>query len=218
VAGPWDFACADAWLDAHHAELAVDDYCGLLTGYVQRLAERGRHAQGEDALRRGLRHYPEHPDLYQQHAELAELQGRMPQAIALLHRAIHLAGQQQKMTLPLRLKLASVATQGYPALARKMAEQAIEEAGALAPSPDMDAAQIGHWLAQAQAALAGVDAQEQHYAGAEARYLEMLQAHPLLLPHCRGWGSCICNWGASTRPSRCSSRYWLSTRHAVMRR
>jgi predicted Zn-dependent protease len=97
VAGPWDFACADAWLDAHHAELAVDDYCGLLTGYVQRLAERGRHAQGEDALRRGLRHYPEHPDLYQQHAELAELQGRMPQAIALLHRALHLAGQQQKM-------------------------------------------------------------------------------------------------------------------------
>jgi tetratricopeptide (TPR) repeat protein len=143
-----DFACADAWLDAHHAELAVDDYCGLLTGYVQRLAERGRHAQGEDALRRGLRHYPEHPDLYQQHAELAELQGRMPQAIALLHRALHLAGQQQKMTLPLRLKLASVATQSYPALARKMAELAIEEAGALAPSPDMDAAQIGHWLAR----------------------------------------------------------------------
>lgn len=183
-----DFACADAWLDAHHAELAVDDYCGLLTGYVQRLAERGHHAQGEDALRRGLRHYPEHPDLYQQHAELAELQGRMPQAIALLHRALHLAGQQQKMTLPLRLKLASVATQSYPALARKMAELAIEEAGALAPSPDMDAAQIGHWQAQAQAALAGVDAQEQHYAGAEARYLEILQAHPLLLPALQGLG------------------------------
>lgn len=183
-----DFARADAWLDAHHAELAVDDYCGLLTGYVQRLAERGRHAQGEDALRRGLRHYPDHPDLYQQHAELAELQGRLPQAIALLHRAIHLAGQQQKMTLPLRLKLASVATQSYPALARKMAELAIEEAGALASSSDMNAAQSGHWLAQAQAALAGVDVQEQHYAGAEARYLEVLQAHPLMLPALQGLG------------------------------
>lgn len=107
-----DFARADAWLDARHAELAEDDYCGLLTGYVQRLAERGRHAQAEDALRHGLRHYPEHPDLYLQHAELAELQGRIPHAIALLHRAINLAGQQQKITLPLRLKLASVASQG----------------------------------------------------------------------------------------------------------
>ncbi len=183
-----DFARADAWLDARHAELAEDDYCGLLTGYVQRLAERGRHAQAEDALRHGLRHYPEHPDLYLQHAELAELQGRIPHAIALLHRAINLAGQQQKITLPLRLKLASVATQGHPALARTMAEQALEEAGALTPSPDMDAAQIGHWLAQAQVALAGADAQEQRYAGAEARYIDVLQAHPQLLPALQGLG------------------------------
>ena len=183
-----DFASADAWLAAHHAELAVDDYCGLLTGYVQRLAERGRHAQAEDALRHGMRHYPEHPDLYLQHAELAELQGRKPHAIALLHHAINLAGQQQKMTLPLRLKLASVATHGHPALARNIAEQAIEEAGALTPSPDMDAAQIGHWLAQAQVALAGVDAQEQQYAGAEARYIDVLQTHPHLLPALQGLG------------------------------
>ncbi|MDU4353889.1 MAG: sulfotransferase [Phytobacter diazotrophicus] len=183
-----DFARADAWLDARHAELAEDDYCGLLTGYVQRLAERGRHAQAEDALRHGLRHYPEHPDLYLQHAELAELQGRIPHAIALLHRAINLAGQQQKITLPLRLKLASVATQGHPALARTMAEQALEEAGALTPSPDMDAAQIGHWLARAQVALAGADAQEQRYAGAEARYIDVLQAHPQLLPALQGLG------------------------------
>lgn len=183
-----DFARADAWLDARHAELAEDDYCGLLTGYVQRLAERGRHAQAEDALRHGLRHYPEHPDLYLQHAELAELQGRIPHAIALLHRAINLAGQQQKITLPLRLKLASVATQGHPALARTMAEQALEEAGAMTPSPDMDAAQIGHWLAQAQVALAGADAQEQRYAGAEARYIDVLQAHPQLLPALQGLG------------------------------
>lgn len=183
-----DFAHADAWLDSCHAELAQDDYCGLLTGYAQRLAERGRHAQAEDALRRGLRHYPEQPNLYQQQAELAELQGRLPQAMTLLHRAIHLAGQQQKLTLPLRLKLASVATQGYPELARKMAEEAIEEAGALTPSPAIDAVQIGQWQAQAQVALAGVDAQEQHYTGAEARYVEVLQAHPRLLTALQGLG------------------------------
>ncbi|MCU6665916.1 tetratricopeptide repeat-containing sulfotransferase family protein [Silvania hatchlandensis] len=183
-----DFARADVWLDSRHAELAEDDYCGLLTGYAQRLAERGHHAQAEDALRRGLQHYPEHPALYQQHAELAELQGRLPQAMTLLHRALHLAGQQQKMTLPLRLKLASVATQGHPALARQVAEQAIEEAGALTPSPEMDAAQIGHWLAQAQVALAGVDAREQHYIVAEARYVEVLQAHPQQVPALQGLG------------------------------
>lgn len=183
-----DLASADAWLDARHAELVEDDYCGLLTGYVQRLAERGRHAQAEDALCRGLRHYPEHSGLYQQHAELAELQGRMPQAMALLHRALHLAGQQQNKTLPLRLKLASLATQSHPALARKMAEQAIEEAGALTPSPAMDAAQIGQWLAQAQVTLAGVDTQEQHYTGAEARYVEVLQAYPQLVPALQGLG------------------------------
>lgn len=69
-----------------------------------------------------------------------------------------------------------------------MAEQALEEAGALTPSPDMDAAQIGHWLAQAQVALAGADAQEQRYAGAEARYIDVLQAHPQLLPALQGLG------------------------------
>lgn len=183
-----DNARAETWLESRHAELAEDDYCGLLTGYAQRLAERGRHAQAEDALRRGLGHYPEQPDLYQQQAELAELQGRLPQAISLLHRAIHLAGQQQNKTLPLRLKLASVATQGHPALARQMAEQAIEEAGALTPSSEMDAGQIGQWLAQAQVALAGADAQEQHYSGAEARYLEVLQAYPHLVPALQGLG------------------------------
>ncbi|MCU6667797.1 sulfotransferase [Enterobacteriaceae bacterium H4N4] len=183
-----DFARADAWLESCQTELAEDDYCGLLSGYAQRLAERGRHAQAEDALRRGLRHYPQQPNLYQQQAELAELQGRLPQAMTLLHRAIHLAGQQQKMTLPLRLKLARIATQGYPALARKMAEQAIEEAGALTPSPDVDAAQIDQWLAQAQVALAGADAQDQNYSGAEARYLEVLQAHPQLVLALQGLG------------------------------
>ncbi|WP_052246225.1 tetratricopeptide repeat-containing sulfotransferase family protein [Leclercia adecarboxylata] len=183
-----DVARADAWLEERHADLAEEDYCGLLTGYAQRLAERGRHAQAEDALRRGLGHYPEQPNLYQQHAELAELQGRLPQAIALLHRALYLAGQQQKMTLPLRLKLSSVATQGYPALARQMAEQAIEEAGGLTPSPAMDAAQIDQWLAQAQVTLAGVDVQELHYTRAEARYVKVLQAHPQLVLALQGLG------------------------------
>ena len=183
-----DFARADAWLESRQTELAEDDYCGLLSGYAKRLAERGRHAQAEDALRRGLRHYPQQPNLYQQQAELAELQGRLPQAMTLLHRAIHLAGQQQKMTLPLRLKLASIATQGYPALAREMAEQAIEEARALTPSADMDAAQTAEWLVQAQVTLAGVDTQDQNYSRAEARYLEVLQAHPRLVLALQGLG------------------------------
>lgn len=182
------FASADAWLEARQTTLSEDDYCGLLTSYAQRLAERGRHAQAEDALRRGLQHYPEHLGLHQQRAELAELQGHLNHAVVLLRRAIHLAGEQKKMALPLRLKLVNVATLGHPLLARKAAEQAIEEASALEPSPDIDAAQIGHWQAQAQVAMAGLDTQEQHYTEAEARYREVLQTHPRLLTALQGLG------------------------------
>ncbi|MGE6223972.1 sulfotransferase [Aeromonas media] len=172
------YAAADAWLDEQQITLDEEDYCGLLTGYAQRLAEGGRHAQAEDALCRGGRHYPEHPGLYQHRAELAELQGRTSQAIALLRRVIHLARQQQQPVLALRLKLVAVATQGHTALAREMATQTLEEAQALPPSDSMEGAPPSHWLAEAQVALAGVEAQEQRYAEAEARYSQVLQEHP----------------------------------------
>lgn len=183
-----DFASADAWLSAQLATLAEDDYCSLLTGYAQRLAERGHHAHADDALRCGLQHYPTHLGLYQQRAEVAEVQGRTPQAIALLRRAIHLAGQHQKPMLALRLKLVNVATQGHLALARKMAEQAIEEAEALMSFPGMGAAQASHWQSQAQVALAGVLTQEQRYAEAEASYRGVLQSDSRLQPALLGLG------------------------------
>lgn len=182
------FAAADAWLDAQQAVLEEDPWCDLLGGYALRLAERGRHAQAEDALRRGLRHYPEQLGLLQQLAQLATLQGRTPQAVALLRRALRFANQGQKPTLALRVKLASMATQNYPALAREMAQQAIEEAQALQPSKDVSPVQIAHGLAQAQVALAGVEAHEQQYVEAEARYREVLDAHPQLLIALQGLG------------------------------
>ncbi|AUY09040.1 MULTISPECIES: sulfotransferase family protein [Aeromonas] len=182
------YAAADAWLDEQQIALDEGDYCGLVRGYAQRLTERGRHAQAEDALCRGGRHYPEHLGLHQHRAELAELQGRSPQAIALLRRAIHLADQQQQPVLALRLKLVAVATQGQTALAREMATQALEEAQALPPSESLDGAPRSHWLAEAQVALAGVEAQEQQYAEAEARYGQVLQAHPQLVPALQGLG------------------------------
>lgn len=182
------FAAADAWLDEQQAALAEDDYCALLTGYAQRLAERGRHAQAEDALRRALRHYPAQQGLLQQLAQLATVQGRTPQAMALLRRALRLASQGQAPTLALRLKLVNIATPSHCALAREVAQQAIEEAQALQPSKELDPAQIAHWLAQAQVALAGVEAQEQQYAEAETRYREVLAAHPQLLIALQGLG------------------------------
>ncbi|MCK2085130.1 tetratricopeptide repeat protein [Aeromonas sp. 3925] len=182
------YAAADAWLDEQQTTLDEEDYCGLLTGYAQRLAEVGRHAQAEDALCRGGRHYPEHPGLHQHRAELAELQGRTSQAIALLHRAIHLARQQQKPALTLRLKLVAVATQGHTALAREMVTQALEEAQALPPSGCIDGMEHAHWVFEAQVALAGVDVQEQRYAEAEVRYCQVLQDHPQLVPALQGLG------------------------------
>lgn len=184
-----DFAAAEAWLDAQQAVLPEEPWCDLLGGYAQRLAERGRHAQAEDALRRGLQHYPAQLVLLQQLAQLATLQGRTPQAMALLRRALRLASQGQQPTVALRLKLASTATPSHPLLAREMAQQAIDEALALQSDKDIDAVQITHWQAQAQAALAGVDAQEQHYTAAEARYLAVLKDHPQLLAALQGLGS-----------------------------
>ncbi|WP_338890861.1 sulfotransferase [Aeromonas rivipollensis] len=183
------YVAADAWLDEQHILLDEEDYCGLLRGYAQRLAERGRHAQAEDALCRGGRHYPEHLGLHQHRAELAELQGRTSQAIALLRRAIHLAGQKQQPALALRLKLVAVATQGHTALAGEVATQVLEEVQALPPSGSIEGWQQPHWLVEAQVALAGVEAQEQLYAEAEARYRQVLQAHPQWVPALQGLGS-----------------------------
>lgn len=182
------FAAADAWLDQQQSELEEVPWCDLLGSYARRLAERGRHAQAEDALRRGLRHYPQQLHLHQQLAQLATLQGRSSQAIALLQRAIHLAGQQQQPVLALRLKLVAVATQGQTALAREMATQALEEAQALPPSERLDGAPRSHWLAEAQVALAGVEAQEQQYDEADARYSQVLQANPQQVPALLGLG------------------------------
>lgn len=182
------FAAADAWLDQQQSELEEVPWCDLLGSYARRLAERGRHAQAEDALRRGLRHYPQQQHLHQQLAQLATLQGRSSQAIALLQRAIHLAGQQQQPVLALRLKLVAVATQGQTGLAREMATQALEEAQALPPSERLDGAPRSHWLAEAQVALAGVEAQEQQYDEADARYSQVLQAHPQQVPALLGLG------------------------------
>lgn len=183
-----EYAAADAWLDEQQRLLGEEDYCGLVRGYAQRLAEQGRHAQAEDALCRGGREYPDHPGLHQHRAELAELQGRSSQAIALLQWAIHLAGQQQQPVLALRLKLVAVATQGQTALAREMATQALEEAQALPPSEHLDGAPRSHWLAEAQVALAGVEAQEQQYDEADARYSQVLQANPQQVPALLGLG------------------------------
>ncbi len=182
------FAAADAWLDEQQAALGENEWCDLVGGYAQRLAERGRHAQAEDALRRGLQHYPEQQGLLQQLAQLAALQGRTPQAIALLRRALRFASRNQQPTLPLRLKLISMATQSHFVLAREMALKAIDEATALQHGQNLDAAQIDHWLAQAQVALAGVEAQEQEYSEAEARYRQVLADHPQLLVALQGLG------------------------------
>ncbi|WP_422101808.1 sulfotransferase [Vreelandella sp.] len=182
------FAAADAWLNEQQAALGENEWCDLLGGYAQRLAERGRHAQAEDALRRGLQHYPEQQGLLQQLAQLAALQGRTPQAIALLRRALRFASRNQQPTLPLRLKLISMATQSHSVLAREMALKAINEATALQPDQNLDADQIDHWIAQAQVALAGVEAQEQEYSEAEARYRQVLADHPQMLVALQGLG------------------------------
>lgn len=190
-----DLAASDAWLDAQQAQLGEHDWCELLQGHALRLAERAQHAAAEDMLRRALKHYPEHLSLYQQLAELAMLQGRSAQAMALLRRALGLAGQQPQQSLALRLKLAGTANQALSPQASELAQQALDAAQALQPGDDGTPAQIALWQAQAQVALAGARTQQQMYAEAETAYLQVLQAYPGLPAALQGLGHLYMQWG-----------------------
>jgi tetratricopeptide (TPR) repeat protein len=189
------FAAADAWLGAQQALWSEDDWCRVLESYALSLIERGHYAQAEDGLRRGLRHYPQHTGLLEQLAELAGLQGRTAQAIALLRRIIRLNRQRGHATLALRLKLVAIATLMYGDLAREEAQRAQEEAAELRPGDGLDAQQIQHWQAQVQVVLAGIEARDQRHVEAEARYRQVLQSHPQLLAVLQGLGHLYMQWG-----------------------
>jgi tetratricopeptide (TPR) repeat protein len=182
------FEAAEAWLAGQREGLSEDDWCTLLSGFAERLAARDRHAEAEEWLRIGLRHYPVNLVLFSQLAELAHLQGRPRQSIALLRRSIQLAGAQDKPTVLLWIRLSANALQTYPGLAREAAEQANQEIDRLTEQASSTIDQLDEWRLRVELATADVDAQEQDYCRAEQGYQHVLEKRPEMITALQGLG------------------------------
>ncbi len=189
------FEAAEAWVEAERDAIGEDDWCDLVAHLAQRLAARDRHAQAEEWLRHALSRYPDHLALYAQLADLAQLMGRRPQAVALLRRAIVLADAQDKPTVLLWTRLSAAALPFHPNLARQAAEQARDQ---LARPPEPASSRTGATRLRRQPtaelhlsvelALAGVEAQAQDYPAAEGRYQRVLEQQPERIPALLGLG------------------------------
>ncbi len=184
------FAETEAWVDGQRANLDPAHWCALLTALARGLAARDRHQEAEEWLRVGLRQYPEQVALYGQLAELAVVQGRTVQAIALMRRAIRLAAAQHDDTTMLWCRLSAIALQSNPAAARLAAEEA--EAALTDQPPDRQQADA---RIAVELALAAVEAQEQKHHAAEQRYLRLLDRHPNLIPAMQGLGQLLMQLG-----------------------
>lgn len=179
---------AEQWLDARRSLLEETEWVGLVAGYAGLLAGSGQHAAAEEALREALKHYPESLGLVSQLAELAQLQGRTPQAIRLLRRLIALARKQDKPEAAYWVRLSNACLHAFDAQARKAAEKAVELAAAMTESEATPAEMIAGQKLQAKNALAQVESQEQHFEQAEALFNEVLDENPYFVPALQGLG------------------------------
>ena len=171
------FEAADGWVAEQHGMLSEDEWCALVSGLAQRLAARDRHVQAEDWLRIGLRNHPERLELYDQLAQVAQLQGRTHQAVTLLRLAVHLANASRRPTELLLIRLAKTALQSNPGLAREAAERARDQVAGLAEHA-CRRDELTDLRLQVEAVLAGVESEEENYLAAEQRYRRALEQHP----------------------------------------
>lgn len=177
---------ADAWVDGQRDVLDEDDWCALLGALAMRLAACDCHAEAEDRLRAGLRRFPEHLPFLDQLAELAQIQGRPYQALALLRRAIRIAGGRGEPTAALWIRFSAAALPTNPPLARRAAERAEEQLARLADG--CSAGEIAELERQVELSFAAVEAAQQDHAAAERRYRRLLEQRPDLAPALLGLG------------------------------
>jgi tetratricopeptide (TPR) repeat protein len=193
------FDTAEAWVEGEFDAMAEPDWCALVADLAQRLASHDRHAEAEEWLRSGLRRYPENVLLHGQLAELAQLLGRQFQAIALLRRAIVLAGAQNQPTASLWTRLSAAALQSNPDLAREAAERARDQHAGHSGSAAGDARLQLHshtdLSLQVELALAEVEAQSQDHTAAERRYRQVLEQQPHRVPALLGLGRLLLQLG-----------------------
>lgn len=184
---------ADAWIDGQRDTLDEHDWCALLCALAIRLAAGDRHAEAEDRLRGGLSRFPEHLPLLDQLADLALVQGRTYQALALLRRAIRIADARGEPSAALWIRFSSAALQSDPRLARRAAERAAEQLPRLAETRPAD--EIAALERQVELSLAAVEAAEQDHEAAERRYRRLLERRQDLGPALLGLGQLALNRG-----------------------
>lgn len=183
-----NLAQAEQWLSERRDTLSENDWSALLIGYATLLAGQDRHLEAEEALREGLKHYPESLAFISQLSELAQLQGRTMQTIHLLRRAISIAKKQDKPEVAYWVRLSGACLHQMDEQARKAADKAVELAGAMEEGDDTPLAMIRQLRMQAKNALAQVESQTQNFELAEILFREVLEENPWFLPALQGFG------------------------------
>lgn len=190
-----DDARAEQWMEEQREALAEDDWAALVAGAAMLLASRARHAQAEDLLKNALKHHPQNLMLLEQSSELAQVQGRSHQAIALIRRAIAAATAQGKDGVALWVRLSGACLHTSTAQSRPAAERAMALADALTEGDAMPPERIAALRAQAKNALAQVESQAGHYDAAETLFREVLADNPHMLPALQGLGQQLMQLG-----------------------
>ncbi len=179
-----EFARAESWVDEQATQLPVDAWCELVASLAALQASHGQHDAAEECLRKALQAHPGNAVLTLQLVDLARLQGRDQQAVALLLRAI----DNDKEKVPLWARLSAAFLHRDAERARKAAEKAIELAKAQQPGADLTAHQVFQQNLQAKLALAHVESDEQNFDQAEKLYREILNEHSQFVPALQGLG------------------------------
>jgi len=183
-----ELAEAEQWLEQRYENVDKELWLNLVLAYAHALASRDQHSEAEEALRNGLKKQPDEVSLISQLSELAQLQGRTPQAIHLLRRLIYLAKQQDKPEVMYWIRLSSACLHHREEQARTAAEKAITLVGEMQESEETPLGLIKQTTLQAKNALAQIESQEQNYTLAEQLFTEILTENPYFLPALQGLG------------------------------
>ena len=183
-----EFSRADGWLDEKRGILEEEEWAGLVIHYASLLSSTDRHDQAGEALRDGLKHYPDNISLYIQMSELSQVQGQFRQALRLLEKVIRLAGKEDKPLAGFWAKLSTVCLHRYDQKARKAAEKAVELAEAMEADDEHPPRMVHMIRCQAKSALAQVESHEQNYDRSEELFRELLADNPYYLPALQGFG------------------------------
>jgi len=179
---------AEEWLEARRETLEEDDWIGLMLVYSTLLAGKDCHDAAEEALRGALKHFPESFAVISELAELAQIQGRTPQAIHLLRRLIALAKRQDKPEVAYWLRLSAACLRDSEAQARIAAEKATKLSAAMTENEATPWAMIEMLRMQSKQAMAQVESQEQNFDIAETLFNELLTDNAYFMPALQGLG------------------------------